>query len=438
MFRMNQTGVAVVACLLSGLAAGPARGMIGLPGHRPPSPGPTSGRVSVALPEVTAVDSLPDPGRVAVPSPPPSPDGGPGPPRFHRGLDAGTCAGLAAANSEEAAVIDARRAAIMAELPRHGDDPSRQMLIKGLGHEADEARNQDACKALVLFHRLAQAQLQGEVLRRSRAEVAGSLKAAKDQLDRGLFSGQSLYDVLRLRQSDLVGKQVELAGSAERANLALRGLIGVDPSEGDWVVRPVVDWEDLGAAPDAPESVALALAHAPQLLMLRTVVAEVDRSTQSAVEQLLAAVSPLAGSPGRAGPSPGLAAVMQALKHPKERRASAENLRARARQTLAWRERSTEADVRSAVLNVETGLREVAVARDAHAFRAEELDRLLKTSDRGLTPGLEVATARLETLKAQGRWVDLVAEVAVRRVEVDRLTARYALPCVPPSPPITR
>jgi hypothetical protein len=423
MIRKIKAAFVVVACLLAsqpGAWSGEALDQVGH--HRKPPAQPPC-RALVELPLVAGFEGLPDPVRAAIPPPMP---GLPPLPRTYRGLDAHQCASLAASNSEEAAVIDSRRAAVEAELPRHGSDPSRQMLIKGLTYEAAEVRNQDACKALTLFYRLGQAQLQEEVLRRSQFEVAGALRSAKEQLDRGQQDGRDAFDALRLRQVDLVSKQVELAGTIERLNVSLGSLIAAAPVDGDGLIRPQVDWEEIRPAPEASEAVAVGLAQAPQLLMLRTIVADVDEKSQSAVEQLLAAVSPLAGSTGRVGPAPGLATILQALKHPKAKRESAETVRARARQTLAWRERNLETEIRAAVLHIASGLQEVAAARDYHALRLEELDRLQKMSDRGLTPALKLSIARLEVLKSQGRWVDLAGELEVRRVELDRLTARFA------------
>ena len=373
MFRMNKPAAAwLLAASSLVFRAGPALGQLGH--HRPP-PAPSPSPAPAELPVVDASGAWPDPGRTPVPSIPLTPPGQPRPPRTYRGLDANRCAGLAASHSEEAAVIEARRAAIISELPSHRDDPSRQMLIKGLGYESAEARNQDASKALTLFYRLAQIQLQDEVLQRSQAELAEAIRASKDQLDRGLLAGQEVYDLLRVRQADLEAKQVELAGTGERINVTLRGLLGVGPVDGDWMIRPQLDWGNLCPAPNAGEAIGVGLARSPQLLLLRTVVAEVDQSSQSAVEQLLAVVSPLAGATGRVGPAPGLATIVQALKHPRSRRESAEKVRDRARQTLAWRERVAESDIRSAVLNIESGLQEVAVARDLYVLRLDELDR---------------------------------------------------------------
>jgi hypothetical protein len=433
---LRKTKAAGYACLFAFFLTAQRGDALGqLFGHRRPTPASAPGRADVELPEVSGLDGLPDPVRTAVPSIPLPPSGLPRLPRIYRGLDAEQCAGLAASNSEEAAVIDSRRLAVMAELPKHGTDPSRQMLIKGLWYEASEVRNQDTCKALTLFYRLAQAQLQEEVLRRSQLEISEALQGSKEQVDRGLMPGREAYDALRIRQLDLVAKQVELAGTIDRLNVLLKNLLAAAQSDCDWFVRPLVDWESIGPAPDASESVAVGLAQSPQLLMLRTVAAEVNQKSQAAVEQFLASVSPLAGSTGRVGPAPGLATIVQALKRSRDRKESVEALRARARQTLAWRERTLEADIRSAILNVETGLQEIAVARNHHALRAEELQRLVKKSDRGLTAGLEVSTARLELLKSQGRWVDLVGELEVRRVEVFRLMSRYAGSSDPGSPP---
>lgn len=395
--------------------------------HRAIAPTPPC-RTVVELPVVPGVEVLPDPIRTQIPSIPLLHPEQSRPFRIYRGLDAEECAALAAANSEEAAAIDARRAAIMAELPKHGTDPSRQMLIKGLSYEAADVRNQDATKALTLFYRLAQAQLQDVILQRSQAEIAEAVRAAKERVNRGLLSAREVYDTLRLRQIDLVATQVELAGTSERLNISLRNLLGTSPSGDDWVVRPMVSWETVLSAPDAGESVAIGLASSPQLMMLRTIVAEVDQNSQSAVEQLLSSVNPLVGSSTRGAPSPGLVTLAQMLKSPRSKRDSAENLRMRARQIQKWRERSLEADIRASVLGLESGLQEIAVSRENYALRVEELDRLLKTSDRGLTTGLQISTARLDLFKSQAHWIDLIAALNVRRVELERLMSRYASP----------
>jgi outer membrane protein TolC len=76
----------------------------------------------------------------------------------------------------------------------------------------------------------------------------------------------------------------------------------------------------------------------------------------------------------------------------------------------------------------------VAFARDRYTLRAEELNRLMAKADRGLTPSLELSTARLDLFEAESQWIDGVTELRLEQVRLEQaqgLLSTSALAAVP-------
>ena len=381
--------------------------------------------VSTTLPPVPADDRLPDPLQTAATHPPlDAPKVDPAP-RNYRGLDLRDCLSLAARNSPLAAALDAKRSALACDTGRHqlGPDGSKarsnRLLGTALALQADEIRNQDAGKAGETFFNLVRAEAQEVIASRSQANLQAALGTVHIQSGRGL-PVQEIENRLRREEVELRAKRAKLSESIDRLSLVLRETLGLAPADADWVVRPLIDWQAGTAIPEAEVAVAIGLANRPQLRLLRTTILGIEQGSLPVAGQVLSTIYPLLG-PAASGISyVELTVAAIAAKVHKTEPLAVTQLREQTRGVLAWRERAIAAEIRDAVLAVKYQAQQVSVARDKYALRAAELKRLEEKAGHGLTPSLELATARLDLFEAESLWIDQLIELRVQEIRLQQ------------------
>jgi hypothetical protein len=399
----------------------------------------STGPAPTILPVVPADDLVTDLLRRSITPPAKALLGGAPALRNHRGLELSECVTLAARNSPLASSFDAKRSALPCDRPRSHFDlgkskgQANKLLATALALQADEVRNQDAGKAAEAFFRLAQAEAQEAVVRRSEDEVRAALGAARDQIERGL-PAQDVHNKLRRQEVELRGKRIKLGETIDRLSLGLRETLILAPDDADWLVRPLVDWQSSPDIPDAEYAVSVGLANRAQLRLLRTIMMEIDQASLPVAANLLATIHPLLGimAPKASHFAPVAIAIAAKLQSTEPEAVS--QFREQARRILAWRERAIEAEIRDAVLGVLSHVHLVSVARDQYGLRDEELNRLLAKADHGLTPSLELSTARLDLFAAESLWIDEVSELRVQQVRLEQAQGLLATPALPPFP----
>jgi hypothetical protein len=394
---------------------------------------PDGFRAPTILPVVSADDPVPDLLRRPVTLPIVALPGGDPALHLYRGLELSECVALAARNSPVASSLDGKRSALPCDQPRSHFDPGKskrqanKLMAMALALEADEVRNQDAGKAAEAFFHLAQAEAQAAVVRRSQAEVDASIGASRDQMRRGL-PVQDAHSKLRRQAAELRLKRMKLGETIARLSSGLRSTLILAPDDADWLVRPLVDWESSPDIPDADYAVAVGLANRAQLRLLRTIISEIDQASLPVAGQLLTTIHPLLGV---MAPRPShvtrITIALAAKLHSTEPEAVSQ-FREQARGILAWRERAVEAEIRDAALAALYHVHLVSVARDKYALRTEELNRLQEKASRGLTPSLELSTARLELFEAESQWIDEVTELRLQQVRLEQAQGLLSTP----------
>jgi len=352
----------------------------------------------------------PDISAVSAETPTPAPR----PPEY-RQLTAAECRKLALANAPFADDLD-----------RHSDnDPPacaslrpnavRQAETSRLvrGYAADELRNRAAGEALDEFYKLANAEGQYDLLQAADAEVrkqlADALKAEKTG-----FKGADVSSIRR-KLLDIEAQRAKLEAGIDALNASLRvrlGLAANDPLP-LWPADPLrVKKEDV----DVEQAVATGLQYRSDLNLLRVLA---NGSAGELTNSFLKSINPLLASAKTGNP---LAALIAPILGPltKEPQRQQAATTARVMSVLQGRERQADAEIRAAVVTLK-GDRAAVAARALDVKQVEAKIEELETRQKaGQNVAVELATAKLNLLKAKGDLLTAVtdwhaAEVKLRQ-----------------------
>ena len=296
---------------------------------------------------------------------------------------------LAAANSKLANLFDLEGQAVAHSAGNHKKTArlaalQQQLLCLRAIHE----RNQSAGQALQAFYKL--------------AEVRGSAPA--------LAAGQSLLDQMQadLRKVNeeglkvtadrtaLARQRLQLQDQHEQLELAdaqlseqLRGLIGLQPGEPTRLI-PQANLILTVESIDVDQAISVGLSTRADLAALRLLLAERDAQTLPAARSGLSQTDPALGISAPA--------VGRLLKLVRGDTAACELEKRRAQLTelLETREQQVASEIRLAVREMETRLRQAALAAETSRSWQERLSNLAALREVGAATPLELQQTRLE------------------------------------------
>jgi outer membrane protein TolC len=262
-------------------------------------------------------------------------------------------------------------------------------------HLAKEARNQSAGGALELYYRLQEAELLSDMLTASLTELDEILTAARALVANGYPESPETL-ALKKTQIELRADKVRAASGIRRLNNELKVLIGAEatighllPDEGLRVFRDQID----------PRSATLRAFQARgDLLALRTLEANLDQRTLSAVKQAISGLLPPLGAVTAATTTlaPGLCAILPFLD-----RADVETVRRQLCLAIQERERDIAKDVSAAVDDYHTQYERVGVSRQLVVLLQTRIEELQTKLGNGLPVEVELRQARLELIRAE-------------------------------------
>jgi hypothetical protein len=277
-------------------------------------------------------------------------------------------------------------------------------------YSALEIRNQAAGAALEWYYQLAGAEAKADLLRTSLErgqDVLGRIQQMKKlglPLPAPVEEYQRQISELQLQQTQ---NQIQIA----QLNSKLRLALGYD-SKQDWRI-----WPDPGMplgtpfqtpepfAPEVEAAVQLGLQQRPQLLLLRDLIAHLDRDTLDSAHTFLQMLNPLLAM-SSPGPSCKLLIILGKILHIQPgQEAERERVRAQLCEYLHERERTVEAEIRAAVYEVYARRETIAQARQAADSWQERIRDLEKQQAEGLKGALSLISAHLEWYKAQGEVI---------------------------------
>jgi hypothetical protein len=296
---------------------------------------------------------------------------------------------------------------------RHAEKRRKQLAYQQamLLYSALEGRDQASGTALEWYYQLAGAEAKADLLDLSLERSRKTLQ----RIEKLKGEGVSLPAPIEEYQRQIVDVQLQQAQNEltiEQLNSKLRLAMGYDfkrvwriwPDPGMPLGTPAA--APLPPAPDVEAAVAFGLHQRPQLLLLRYLIAHLDRDTLGAARTLLQTINPLfaMSSPG---PSCKLLAVLAKILHIQPgQKEELERVRAQLCDYLHDRERTVEAEVRAAVYEI--GARRATILRSRQAADSWEdrIHDLEKQRAEGLKGPLSLASAYLEWYKARSEVVN--------------------------------
>lgn len=331
----------------------------------------------------------------------------------YRVLSPKQCQCLAAEHAPTANAMDSKRRSLAEKRANacslcnhHKSDEESAFQESMLLYSALEIRNDFSGQALEWYYQLAGAEAKADLLNSS---LERGRKTLAD-MERLKQQGIRLPAPIEEYQRQIVSLQLEQAQNQlviDQLNSKLRQAMAFDP-EHRWRF-----WPDPGAPvgtetiPDLEAAVHLGLEQRPQLLLLRGMIANLNRNTLNSARTMLSTVSPLLGM---ASPSPAckmLACIAKITHIQPGLDDEVEKMRAQLTDYLHERERVVAAEIREAVYEVRARHEVTILARKVADFWSDRIKELEKQEKQGMSVFADLTTAHMEWNKARG---DVVKE----------------------------
>jgi hypothetical protein len=341
---------------------------------------------------------------------PPQPPTETGATADYRALSPNTCQCLAAKHAPLADALDEQRQRLVARRDKtrcfREDKSEKQRAFQAsmLLYSALEIRDRAAGAALEWYYQIAAAESKADLLALGFERGRTTLQHAEQMKKLGL----SLPSPLEVYQRQLLELQLQQAQNQlalEQLNGKLRLALGFG-AENAWRIQPDTS-VPLGSesVDDVEGAVRLGLSQRPQLLLLRALIADLDRDTLSSSRAFLQTISPLLAL-SRPGPNCKLLPLLGKLSHVQPGQAGeVERIREQLREFLRERERETEAEIREAAYEVRARRGAVVLAREASERWHDRIRDLEKQRAEGLRGISELNQAHMDWYKARGEVI---------------------------------
>ena len=254
--------------------------------------------------------------------------------------------------------------------------PGGALLSNLLAARSVYERNEAAGNALELFYRLAEAELQRGVLRRSLEETDQALADYRQLQQKGLPLADD-DSALHRQRLELLGKQVQLETQAHQAEGQLGRLLAV-PCEPQSPLSPIADLSLSVAAVDADAAVAQGLALRGDLCMLRVLCQNLNQETLPAFRAAMQQV----GGPLSSSAPPALRHLLK-KNDPSQLACEQQTARLKCCLVLTDQTRAAEVEIRQAAREVVGKLRQAALARQKWASWQQRVEDLRAKRDAG-------------------------------------------------------
>ena len=283
-------------------------------------------------------------------------------------------------------------------------DEQRAFQESMLLYSSLEIRDQTAGTALEWYYQLAGVEAKADLL-------TTSLRRARDTLERVQRLkklGIPLPSPIEEYQRQIVELQLQQAQNQltiEQLNSKLRLTLGYDAMS-PWRFLP-----DAGVTlnsetvADVDAAIALGLAQRPQLLLMRSMIANLDADTLGSARSLLQSISPLLAM-SSPGPSCKLLILLGKMLHvhPKQDD-DVERVRAQLIDYLHERERTVMAEIREAAYEVGARREATILAREAAERWQERIRDLEKKQSQGMNVFADLTRAYMDSYKARGEVI---------------------------------
>lgn len=343
--------------------------------------------------------------------------GSPPSPAGYRVLRAVEVQCLAAANAPIAKLYDAESEAVLANSNRRGQRAA-VALSRLMAYRAVDERNKAAAAALELFYSLAEAEANRDILQRS-VEQIDRAAANLEELKRSGLKVPDDQSAFRRQKLDWLDRQIQLSSAIRKIQWQLQQLCGFEMDQ-TTPIWPEADLTVIVTPVDAEAAVLEGLANRADLGALQMLAGSLDADTLPAVRSGMQAFSP------------GLGASIAAKRLLGDR--SADYGEARSRQSqLAQAQVDAELNVtweiREAVWNIETRLREIAVAGERQEVWRQRGAALEEKRESNGVTAFDLAAARLELHRAESELVHRVIAWKIAQVKLEQAQGLLAVEC---------
>lgn len=353
------------------------------------------------------------------------------PPADYFALSAEDCQCRAAQASEQGNTLAAERRAIGATFSPHGISEEEALKLRVLRATELEARNKSAGLALTVYYHLAEAEANREIIERGLKEIdaaQASLGALREHgvqvpFDRGEIDRQRL---------DLTRKQIDLDYQLGKLNTELISLVGLTTDNPRARIWPTTDWAVIVAPIDAEQAVQEALAWRPELGLISTLRSSLRSGNVDVTRGVLGGASGLLGMQTR---FTGLISLMGMREFLGQRRSNRLELPERRRQLDDYaRERRREVanETRQAVAEIETRLREIAIAKEEILSWQRQLDELSAKTRIDEASFIDITRARLKRLDAESTEIGRIADWKIALASLKQAQGRLIAECQGP------
>jgi outer membrane protein TolC len=339
-------------------------------------------------------------------------------PAQYRALRAEEVQCLAAANAPIANLYASESEAVLTAHAHHHSKAAAPTLSKLTAYRAIDERNKAAGTALQLFYSLAEAEVNHDILQRS----LGELDRAAANLEQLRHSGLKIPldpAALERQKLDWLDQQVQLQAAIRQMQGQLQQLCGFE-NDAATPIWPAADLAVTVTPVDAEAAVVEGLPHRADLGALKMLSGSLNADTLPAARS------------GMQGISPGLGASIAGKRLLGGQSGSDEELDSRQSQLTqaqADAERTAAREIREAAWNVETRLREIAVASQRQEVCRQHVASLDERRGAGGVTAFDLSTARIELLRAESDTLHRVAAWKIAQAKLKQAQGILAAEC---------
>ena len=324
---------------------------------------------------------------------------------------------LAAANAPLAKLYASESEAATTNTGRRGQQAA-PVQAKLMAYRAVDQRNKAAGLALELFYRLAEAEANHDILDRSIEEIDRAV-ANLDQLRQSGLKVPVDQTAVRRQKLDGLDRRIQLSSAVRQMQGQLQQLCGFEADE-TMPVWPEADLIVTITPVDVQAAVAEGLASRADVGALGMLNVSLNADTLPAARS------------GMAPLGAGLGASIISKRLLGGKSGSAEELQARQAQlTQAQADtvRTASREIGEAAHDVETRLREIAVAKERQELWAHRVAELQERHETDGVTAFDLSAARLEWLHAQSDTVRRVIAWKIAQVKLKQAQGLLAAEC---------
>lgn len=336
----------------------------------------------------------------------------------YRSLRAEEVQCLAATNAPTAKLYASESRAVLNADTGRRCNPAASTASELMAYRAIDERNKAAGTALELFYSLAEAEASRDILAHSIAEVDQAV-ANLDQLQHSGLKIPMDQTALQRQKLDWLDRQIQLQSATRRMQGQLQQICGFEADE-TTAVWPQADLAVTVMSLDPQAAIIEGLANRADVGALRMLDGSIDAGTLPAARSSMQALSP------------GLGASIISRRLFGGNSVSEDELQSRQAQVRQARrdtERTASREIDEAVQNVDTRLREIAVAKERWEVWRKRVADLKEKRETDNVTAFDINAAQIELLRAENDTLHRVVAWKIAQAKLKQAQGLLAAEC---------